>query len=73
MSDDTAWPFAAWLDVAVRIFGISPQVFWNMSLYDWFTLMSQRTASDTAQPINRQTFSNIMNNFPDKQAELDGM
>lgn len=66
MNDAPDWPFAAWLDLAVRIFGLSPQSFWTMSLFDWLTLISQRSSADNSQPINRQVFSDMMTHFPDE-------
>jgi len=59
------WPFAEWLDVAVRIFGLSPQEFWAVSLSDWLTLLEQRTRGATQRPITRDDFSKMMMNFPD--------
>lgn len=67
MNEPQEWPFAAWLDVAVRIFGLSPQSFWAMSLFDWLTLISQRTGEAKSQPLSRQGFSIMMAHFPDEE------
>ena len=66
MSNSPDWPFTAWLDVAVRIFGLSPQDFWTMSLLDWLTLLEQRAGCSHVKPISRQSLSQMMVNFPDE-------
>lgn len=38
MTDKTDWPFEAWLKISVMQLGLSPDVFWDMSLMDWFAL-----------------------------------
>ncbi len=62
---DEDWPFAAWLDIAVRIFGLSPQAFWSLSLFDWLTLISQRAGEGAVQPVTRAALSDMMDQFPD--------
>jgi len=66
VDDQQGWPFAAWLDVAVRIFGLTPQSFWAMSLFDWLTLISQRAGHENKQPISRKNLSEMITDFPDK-------
>ena len=38
MKNETDWPFEAWQKIAVIQLGISPSVFWQMSLTDWFAI-----------------------------------
>ena len=66
MSRNNDWPFDVWLDVAVRIYGLSPQDFWAMSLRDWLSLLSQTDARKSARPLNRNSLSGLMTDFPDK-------
>ena len=66
MKDAADWPFDVWLDIAVRIFGISPRDFWDMNLNDWLTLLSQAKGRTGLRPMNRHKLSGLMTVFPDK-------
>lgn len=59
--DDDAWPFDAWLKMAVLQFGLSPHEFWRTSLRDWRVL----TASPKTAAMARADFNVLRRAFPD--------
>jgi len=61
------WPFQIWLELAVRVYGLSPQQFWQMSLSDWLSLLSQSTQRASMRPLKRGALSDLINQFPDKE------
>jgi len=66
MKPKSKWPFDVWLDLAVRIYGLSPQEFWATSLSDWLRLLSQAPSRKSSMPLNRNNLSGLMTQFPDK-------
>lgn len=65
MEKPTEWPFLAWLNLAVRVFGLTPTEFWNLSVLDWLTLLSYAEGRMISQPMNRHKLSDLISNFPD--------
>ena len=61
------WPFQMWLELAVRVYGLSPQEFWAMSLTDWLSLLSQNSKRASMQPLNTASLSDLINQFPDEK------
>lgn len=59
------WPFSSWLKLAVCRFGLSPDVFWNMSVHDWFVL----NRSTQNRSLTRTQFDALYRAFPDDQSE----
>ena len=60
------WPFEQWLDIAVRLYGLTPSEFWQMSLYDWLCLMDHSLSrNEKNSPMLRSDFSKLSELFPD--------
>lgn len=59
-----AWPFDAWLKMAVYRFGLSPGEFWQMSMRDWRVL----TGMDKADHLTRNDFEALAKNHPDTES-----
>ena len=65
MDQNDEWPFHQWLDLSVRVLGLSPQIFWSMSLYDWLNIMRMTMERQTSPPLNRDKLMGMMTQFPD--------
>ena len=67
MEKSPEWPFSTWLDLAVRVFGLTPKEFWELTLLDWLMLLSQTESRMTARPMNRHKLSDLISSFPDRK------
>ena len=54
--------WGAWLCYAARAYGISPDLFWRLSLREWRWL----TASDEAPPLSHIDLAALMKAYPDR-------
>lgn len=67
MDENNDWPFVQWLDLSVRVLGISPQDFWTMSLYDWLNILRLNVERRTSTPLHRDQLIGMMTSFPDSE------
>ena len=67
MNKADEWPFVLWLDIAVRILGLSPQEYWSMSLYDWLNILRVNEDRLHSTPLPRDQLMGTTNQFPDNE------
>ncbi len=56
------WPFDLWLKYAVKVLGLSPSEFWDMSVRDWLALTAV-----SSQGLPRGDFETLMQTYPDEK------
>ena len=57
-----SWSFEAWHQIAIRRFNLQPDVFWDMPLRDWISLIE----GVKPQGFNRQQLDDLIQLHPDE-------
>lgn len=60
-----SWPFETWLQIAVRRFGLTPEIFWATDLRDWLVLMETTRVAG----CGRAQLSALMAAHPDGEKD----